>query len=257
MLKNFTNRFRGQGSSKTNAGPPRSETTDEAIAGLISEYFHGASTTAGYSVSHKSELIGDLQGTIDEIRSADKPVALLRGQIANWVVQHADFQVLCLTEPELEKAFYRGCPYVSGELYGRIRRLAPYNKDLKTYLASHEDVADSVLINMCRSRSTLALLYCNAFNYMRWELQDIPGSKDWFYAFMEAMLIWREDHYRREAGIPTFIDNIRAMELGVYMNVVTNPINVNPRYKWETTFAKSGQVSNYIPGTVSDPMGAE
>jgi hypothetical protein len=253
MLKNFTNRLLGQNSSKSGASAQRQEATDEGIATLINEFFHGAGRTANYSAGGKSELITEIEEAVEGIREHPKPLVPFRESVATWVVQFADFQVLCLTEAEMERTFYRDCPYVSGELYKSIRKLAPFNKELKQQMLGREDVTDAALLALCKARSGVALLHCNALNLLRKEIGDIPGSKDWFFAFMEAMLIWRENHYRSEAGMTTFVDGIRAMELSVYMNVVGNPANVNPRYTWETTFSKAGQSSNYNPGTVSDP----
>jgi hypothetical protein len=225
---------------------------DDSVAALIEEYLYGNSCLTEASESYKVELISQVEGDVSEVRSASRPLVVLRKKMAQWMGSYADFHVLCLTEDEKARSFYRGCPYVSGSLFEEIRTLAPQNADLDALMHERGAMTDDALLEICSSKSTSALLHVNSLNYLRQEFDDVPLGRDWYFAFMEAMLIWREDTYRRDAGFETYFDGIRAMEFGTYQTMVANAQIENPRQRWEEAFVASRQERPYVPGVAGD-----
>jgi hypothetical protein len=73
------------------------------------------------------------------------------------------------------------------------------------------------------------------------------APKDWFIAFMEAMLIFAESNIRREAGMPPLLDSLKALQYSVYLNLVICG-SENPRFDWEQQVADVSLGITYLPG---------
>ena len=70
-------------------------------------------------------------------------------------------------------------------------------------------------------------------NFVRCEMKDEDTAKDWLRPFVKSMLIWEEDGYRREIGLPSLLpDGLDGLRHSTFMNMVTNG-HQNPFYEWE------------------------
>ena len=134
---------------------------------------------------------------------------------------------------------YADCPHISGELHLHIRALSDYNTELKELKWSNVGLKDEDLVSFCNSRSALLLFYMNGINMVRIEFKDRHSTKDWFKPFLRAMLIWDEDTYRHQIGLPSLLPNdLKALEYSTFMNMVVNGVQ-NPLYEWEMTYNQS------------------
>ena len=220
----------------------KKSTLGQALALHTQEYFYGkVKSLSGMSEGEKQKLIGDFYGKVASINQAENPFLKLRELLATYVVEFSKLQVLCLTKEEKVEQFYADCPYISGELHLHIRALTDHNKELKELKWSHEDLTDEELIGFCNGRSALLLYYMNGINVVRIEAKDRHNTKDWFKPFVRAMLIWDEDTYRSQIGLPSLLPgSLDALEYSTFMNMVVNGIE-NPLYAWEMAFKDETQ----------------
>jgi hypothetical protein len=212
----------------------------QALAAHTREcFFTGETRLSSFKEDAKKEIINDFYTKIFALPNATNPFLAVRELIANYVLAFASIQVLTLKPEEKTDAFYAGCPYISGELYKHIQAAADHHAELKQLKWTHDSLSDEELMSFCNTRGAVLLYYVNGLNIVRRADKDFDANKDWFRPFIKSMLIWQEDTYRRNLGLPPLLpDPTAALEYSAFLNAVTNGAP-NPYYDWATTFPEA------------------
>jgi hypothetical protein len=168
------------------------------------------------------------------IPEAENPFLKYREELCGAALGYAKFQVLCLTPEEKQEAFYSNCPYISAELYRRIRHCAGHNEELAEILWRNEKATDDELVGYANAKSAVYLYYLNGMNLIRAEFDDMDLKKDWFRPFIISVLIWTENGYREQIGLPTLLPDgaIDALRHSTFVDGVWRG-EKNPLFGWE------------------------
>jgi len=198
-----------------------------------STYFNDFPRLSSLSQEGKDRIITDLYQKIFDISQASNPLLALREALAEYVISHASYQVMCLTEADLEDGKFLDSPYISGQIYKHISNLADCNEELGKIKWEYPEVTDEELISYCNTRS-LIMNYCvNGLNLVRFEFNDFSKNKDWFKPFVKSMLICEEAQLRESIKMPSLLpDEFDALKHSSFMNAVINGCE-NPLYEWE------------------------
>jgi hypothetical protein len=155
------------------------------------KYFLSNKTILG-SLSSETleELAAEFYKRVFSIPEAENPFLKYREELCAAALGYARFQVLCLKPEEKQEAFYSNCPYISAELYRRIRDCAGHKEELAEMLWRNDKTTDDELIGYANAKSALYLYYLNGMNLIRSEFSDLDSKKDWFRPFVTSVLIW-------------------------------------------------------------------
>jgi hypothetical protein len=188
-----------------------------------------------FSADSKQDVINQFGASIAEIVSADNPFLKLREEIAGVAFAYANLQVLCLLPEEKPALHFADCPYITGELNQHIIRCAQHNEELKELLWKHPDYTARDLTGFCNVRCARYIYFLNGYEIVRKEFKDFeptPG-KDWLRPLVTSALIWCEDTYRKEIGLPSLLPRFDGLLYSTFLNSVANG-NQNPLFEWET-----------------------
>lgn len=204
----------------------------QALAQHTQTYFYSGTTLSHFDEASKKRLIEDFGQKVLAVSQSRNAVHDLRELLANYVLAFAALQVLCLTEAEKAGAFYKGNPYISGELHAHIERAAELSEELsRIRFESSQPLSATDLVAVANQRCALLLYYANGLNMVRITIGD-KSPRDWFKPFVEAMLVWEEASYREKLGLPRltpgFVDHLAYSN---FLNYVTNGAP-SPYYEW-------------------------
>jgi hypothetical protein len=175
----------------------------QVLADHTRKYFYGQeqryALLSRLGEKDKDKLILDFYGTVSAIAQSPNPFIELRKATANYTLQFAALQVLCLKEGERQEAFYRDNPYISGQLYSHIRQASDHNDTLAQYKRETPAVSDEDLVVFAQIRCALLLYYANGLGLVRMEGSDKP-EKDWFRPTCRSMPCQRGTPHARSAG---------------------------------------------------------
>lgn len=198
------------------------------------EYFYRGIILSDMSEENKQKQVNGLMSQLGAALASENPAMAVREGLVGYTIQYAKLQVLCLTSEEKAEAFYYQNPYISGELHNYIDQLADQVEEVKRFKwennASKED-----LVDFCNGQCALYLYYLNAFNLVRMEIGD-KTDPDWFRPLVEAQLVYEENSFRNEEGLPlTVNDMIEALTYSAMFSKAADGA-VNPFFEWCTTW---------------------
>ncbi len=199
------------------------------------KYFLSNKTILGSLSSETLKgLAAEFYRRVFSIPEAENPFLKYREELCAAALEFAKFQVLCLKPDEKQEAFYSNCPYISAELYRRIRDCAKHNKELGEILWKNENETDDKLIGYANAKSALYLYHLNGLNLIRAEFGDMDLKKDWFRPFVTSMLIWEEHSYREKVSLPSLLPGgmVDALMHSTFVNQVVRG-EKNPLFGWE------------------------
>jgi len=170
-------------------------------------------------------------------------LAALRKEIVNAAFREAGLGMLSLTEAEKRDSIYSGIAAISGELHHRITDCAAYHDGLKAVLPhiDREEIArentsiTEALCGVANTQSLISLYQLNGLNLIRATFADgVDSTRDWFRPLMVSTMIFKEDYYRGEIGMPTLLgdnESFRHLAFGALAQREKDPLKA-----WEAEF---------------------
>lgn len=206
--------------------------TAQALSQHTDTYFEYPRLKA-FNDKAKERIVSDFYTTISEIAKAENPFLTFRQYVAAYSAQGAEWGVLSLTEEEKVQMPYASNPYISGSLHRVIHKAADHVDELRELVWKHADISHDELVDFCNTRGLVAMYYVNGFNLLRLEFDDVDHEKDWYKPFQHAMLVWKEDQFREELGMPSlFPDDLGGFKYSLFHKYVSEG-HKNPYYTWE------------------------
>jgi hypothetical protein len=212
-------------------------------------YLSDSTILGSHSGEFQKQLSNEMYESARLIYSADNPFGQCRQKLSAYVVNFASWQVLCLKRADIgSEDEFRSSPYISGRLFLHIRDCAKYSTELAEFLSRNNDAADEGLITLANARTCAFLYLMSCMNIVRRDVDDFARAKfgakaDWFDPFVRSMLIWKEDDYRRKAGLPTLLPSELAWRHATFLTYVSEGVD-DPLSHWEAEHQlKHGLVS--------------
>jgi hypothetical protein len=145
--------------------------------------------------------------------------------------------VLCLKPDEKAQSYYSGARYISADLHRHIRACAQHHDELKRIVWEHPEFTDEELVANANARAAVWLYYANGLNIVRSEFgEQLIKGKDWYRPYIVSAMIFQENNYRREIGLPSLApDSILPLEHSTFRTFVAGG-DRNPLYEWETAY---------------------
>ena len=210
----------------------------EQLTLLTRQYFYSGQILSKISEKSKTKIIQRLYHEILDLPNNENPFLKLRELLVGYAFAFAQLQVLCLKEDEKTEVYYGDSEFISGELYHHIQKCAERVDELKELKWKDSTISDEELMDYCNGRCSILLFYLNGLNCVRKEFDDFDSEKDWFRPFIQAMLIWQEDTFRRDIGIdPLLADSMEGLKYSTFANLVQNGFK-NPYYEWEKSWVE-------------------
>ena len=207
---------------------------------LTVRIFHTESKLRFWDEESKAQHIGAFYEKVFSLLNQDNAHVKFREELASAVIAYAQLQVLCLKPEEKADLFYADAKYVSGELFRHIRACCAHNEDMGKLLWEVPDMSDEDLVAVANTRSLVWMYQAYGWNLVRSAFHErvVPG-KDWFNPFVLSMMIFAEDRYRADVGLPSLFaaDDFGAIEHSTFMNLVVNCAE-HPLYEWEKNYRK-------------------
>ena len=203
-----------------------------------SENFITRSVLRHVTEDYKQHLINEFIAEVITVSANSNPFLASRQKLCDYAIYYANLQVLCLKPEEKTDLFYGQSRFISGELHKHLRDLAKYNKDLEERLWEFPGKTDEQLITFLNLRCAGILYFLNGWELLRKEFEQVTTvpEKDWFRPFLISMMIFSENTYRQNIGLPLLsTDPLFALRHSSFMNIVRSG-GKNPLYEWESHF---------------------
>jgi hypothetical protein len=198
---------------------------------------------AEFSDERKRTMISGLMTTIQGIINSENQLVALRKEIVDAAFREAGLGILSLTEAEKRAGIYSGIAAISGELHHRITDCAAHHDGLKAVLphidrkeiARENTSITEALCGVANTQSLIALYQLNALNLVRATFADgVKSPRDWFRPLMVSTMIFKEDYYRGEIGMPSLLvgrESFQHLAFGALAQREVNPLTA-----WEAEF---------------------
>jgi len=129
--------------------------------------------------------------------------------------------------------------YISEQLINCFKACADHCEELTAKLARTPTTSDAELLHYANDRAIFYNYMLNGIHQLRADFDDFPSTpdKDWLIPFVQSMMIWHEDRFRKKIGQPSLFKkkNFNGASHSTFFNLVKNGYP-NPLKEWEGKF---------------------
>ena len=211
----------------------------QALTHHVQEYFYSGHILSWTNQANKDKFVEDFYGKLVECEQSENSAMALRVKLVEHTLLYSQHQILCLTSKEKSEHFFAANPYITGEISEQIMEAAEHVEEAKQFIWQHNGATVEELNDFANTRSALMLFYANGFNIARIAIGDSDPAKDWFLPFVEAQMVWQEDHMRQALALPRLLSSsLDGVEYLMMMEYVLNGER-NPFFTFRQNFPTS------------------
>lgn len=206
--------------------------TGQRLVRHSEKYFGPEGIWKDFSTDGKQKIVGWLLERVFGVYRAADPFSAMRLELAAMTSCHAEMVILLRSPVNTSDT-----RYVSGELHNYLRSCAPHCKEIAEELWRSPGQSDEELYEYVRQRSIYYNFVLNGINQLRYDFDDFAGGadRDWLRPFSLSMMIWHEQLYRSNIGLPTLFEDkvAKAIPHSDFFTLVHNGER-NPLFEWES-----------------------
>ena len=200
------------------------------------ENFIPNSILVSYPEDQKEAFKAALLQNFFDVINNENPLECLRKLFADYVLNWAMFQIMCLTEADKSGASFGNSTYISGQLYKNIRELTSIEDALGKFAWENPDLTDEDLLLFCNAQAAINVYFINGLNILRLELNDMSENKDWLHPFQESALIFEEYQLRKKLNLAQLVpSDAEAIKHSLFAKYVVEA--ESPYYEWMKAFS--------------------
>lgn len=220
MLKWIIALFEGRSAVEKRRDNPVLMTTVAKSAEIYESLPLGQLIDAGSS----DQLARQFYVEIDTVCNAAKPLAAVRGKLAETMLRFALYQTLMLgSDFDADPAELRYRAGISGELAKYADQLARKNIALRSDIHESEQFTDDVdWWSIIRTEYWKSYWLLETLNAARTALGDVVAVDDWYRPFMHAACANQENLYRIDLDLPSAFEPDIAHDAAAAYSIFTD-----------------------------------